>query len=281
LVLLWFKSRICVKMAPQKSKQADRKAEKKAEKKDDEPAAAASSGDFVGRAKALFMGACIVQNGPKLQALLQGDAVAEAPAVKKEEKETEGEDAAAPATEEKETKEGSGDAAKDMFNSLCEQMTWCNVLGLAEPASGQDAMQAWLALKGLELDFGPRAKRRGSPGMDRIMTNMTNNLPQYIHLLLSLMMLRSLLFRSFFACLPWLVGYQVLSLMIPLTNLPQLPQVPLEQVPTKFRVAGTLALHALVWLFFLYEALWMTYFFEKFPLIGLFLYHAYAVRPRE
>jgi hypothetical protein len=172
-------------------------------------------------------------------------------------------------------------SAEGIFGSICAQLSWCNVLGLAEPATGEDAIKAWRALKDLELDFGPRAKRRGSPGLDRITVNLFTNMPQYLHLLLSLMMLRSLLFRSWFACLPWLVGYQVLSVMLPLTPLPQLPQVPLDQVPTKFRVAGTIAIHALVWFFFLFEVVWKTYFFEKIPLIGMFAYHAYAVRPVE
>jgi len=264
-------------MAPRTGKQADRKAEKKATQKEDaEPATTASGGDLLGRVKTLFMDSCIAQTAPKLQALLQ-DVEPAKPIEKKEETEEK-------ENEEKETEakdEAKGDSAKEIFEGLCTSLTWSNVLGLSEPASHEDAMKAWLALKGMELDFGPRAKRRGSPGLERIMLNVHNLLPQYLHLMLALMMLRSLLFRSFFACLPWLVGYQVLSILVPLTNLPQLPQVPLEQVPTKFRVAGTVVLHALMLLFFVFEVVWNTYFFEKFFLICLFTYHAYAVRPAE
>jgi len=279
-------------MAPRASKQTERKAGKAKKTDDEHPSAeAVTGGDLIPRIKALFMGSCIVQNAmnaPKLLELLQNTEVAKAPAPveQKKEEETEKQEAEGeketvdPPTEQKETKEGSGDTANDMFEALCNQLSWCNVLGLAEPASGEEALAAWKALRELELDFGPRAKKRGSPGLDRIVVNLYDNFSQYMHLLLALMMLRSFLFRSFFACLPWLVGYQLASVLLPLTNLAKLPQVPLEQVPTKFRVAGTLAIHALVWLFFLYEAVWKMRFFEKIPVVGLFIYHAYAVRPQ-
>merc|ERR1711862_344493 len=111
---------------------------------------------------------------------------------------------------------------------------------------------------------------RGNPALDRMKTNLCVNMRQYLHMLLALMMLRAFLFRSFFACLPWLFGYQLLSLALPLENMAKLPQVPLEKVRPKFRVSGALGLHALVWLFFLYEALWKMHFIEKFLVIGLF-----------
>merc|ERR1719453_2100621 len=142
-------------------------------------------------------------------------------------------------------------------------------------------------MKGLEFDGGPRAKKRGSPAMDRIFKNIESFLPQYIHLLLALMMLRAFLFRSWFACLPWLVGYQYLSLWVPLEGpfqpMPQVPDVGehLEKCPIKFRVAASVGIHVLVWLFFLYEALWKMWFFEKFLVLGLIAYHAYAVRPSD
>jgi hypothetical protein len=273
-------------MAPRTSKQADRKNDKKAAKQesDEHPSSVTSNGDLVGRVKALFIGSCMVETVPLLQDLLQEKEIAK-PTEKKDEKE-EGTEEKTENDENKENaetketidKEEKASATK-IFESLGARLTWCNVLGLAEPVSGGAAKEAFLALKDLELDFGPKAKKRGSPGMERIMVNMNNNLPQYLHILLALMMLRAFLFRSFFACLPWLVGYQVLSLLVPLTNLPQVPQVPLEQIPTKFRVVGTIAIHALVWFFFLFEVVWKTYFFEKIPIMGLFAYHAYAVRP--
>jgi len=268
-------------MAPT-SKQANRKAGKAKQEDDEHPSAApASSGDLLSNVKSLFLGSCIALTAPKLQALLTDAEVAPAKEPEKKE-EKEGDDKENESKEnEAEAKEEAPKDAKGIFDGLCGQLTWCNVLGLAEPATGEKAMTAWLALKGLELDFGPRAKKKGSPGMDRIMVNLNNNMAQYLHIMLALMMLRAFLFRSWFACLPWLVGYQVASLLLPLTNLPQLPQVPLDQVPTKFRVAGTMAIHALVWLFFLFEVVWKTNFLEKIVLVGLFGYHAYAVVPAE
>lgn len=270
-------------MAPRASKQADRKAGKKADKQeDDEPATAASSGDILARVKTLFMESCIAQTAPKLQALLKDEEVPKAKEAEKKEAEgkTDGEEKDNVENDAGLAKEGP-EGATDIFDSLKARLTWCNVLGLSEPSSEEEAKKAWLDLKGLELDFGPRAKRRGSPGLERITLNVHNNCPQYLHVLLALMMLRAFLFRSWFACLPWLVGYQLLSLLLPLENLEKLPQVPLDQVPVKFRVAGSIAIHTLMWLFFLYEALWKTYFFEKIPLVGFFIYHAYAVRPQE
>merc|ERR1712086_292117 len=79
-----------------------------------------------------------------------------------------------------------------------------------------------------------RSKKRGSPGMERILTNMHINMAQYLHILLAMMMLRAFLFRSFFACLPWLVGYQCLPLKLPLENMDVMgQQVPLEKCPLK------------------------------------------------
>lgn len=278
---------------PKATKQADRNAAKKAGKREDEEPAAASAGggDLLDRAKTLFERSCMMQMAPKIQDLLQGVETAKPNGAEKketEEKQTEEKEAEEKESEDKENKETNGnhkdddgDSATKMFNSLCARLAWSNVLGLAEPASGEDAIKAWISLKGLELDFGPRPKRNQSPGFDRIKLNVRNNLPQYLHALLALMMLRAFLFRSWFACLPWLVGYQVLSVMIPLNGIPQFPQVPVEKVEPKFRVVGTIAIHGLVWLFFLYETLWCTYFFEKIPLVGLFVYHAYAVRPLD
>merc|ERR1719428_392041 len=111
-------------------------------------------------------------------------------------------------------------------------------------------------------------------------------------------MLRAFLFRSWFACLPWLVVYQLLSLIIPTSKVEKLPEIPyvsglipvdkieeqlakipLDEVPLKFRAAGTVAVHTLMWLFFLREVIWKSWFFEKFLLVVLFASHAYVVRP--
>jgi len=130
----------------------------------------------------------------------------------------------------------------------------------------------------LEVDLGPVKRKKGNAAMERIEVNVERNLSQYISIALSLMCLNALVFRSWFACLPWLVGYQMLSLNLPMDlireNFPQVPAVEL-----KFRVASTMAIHALVWVFFLNEVLFKTYFLAKIPLIGLFIAHAYVVVP--
>merc|ERR1711871_1856305 len=123
-----------------------------------------------------------------------------------------------------------------------------NSLGLAEPASAEEALCAWKDLKDLEIDYGPRPRKNQSPGLDRMKVNVHNNFVQYLHVLLALMMLRAFLFRSWFACLPWLVGYQAASLLLPLEMT--------KDVPLKFRVAATMFFHALVLFFFVYEFLW-------------------------
>lgn len=268
-------------------------AAKKAKKEDDPvptKATNGSSGSIVERAKALLFGACIMAIAPKVKDLFQEASDSSAKASEEKatndvggdgEGEESKEDNGTTKAESNGTKEAGGGPARELFAALRGRLAWHNVLGLGEPETAEDARRAWQQLRELELDWGPRTKRRGNPGLDRIMENGQANLPQYLHLLLALMMLRALLFRSFFACLPWLVGYEVLSLSLPLTNLSMLPQVPLEQIPVKFRVAGTVALHALVWIFFLYEAIWRMYFFEKILVVGLFAGHAYAVRPKD
>jgi hypothetical protein len=277
-------------MAPS-SKQAKRAEQKTSKKKEDDEPAAGALGDvsFLPRVKTLFLQSFIAQTLPMMQDLLQDKLPEKEENGNKDEKENEENENAETNGEGKEDEakvetngnhKNEGDTPAKMFNSIRARLAWYNALGLAEPASGEDALKAWVEMKGLELDFGPRAKRKGNPGLERIQVNVINQFPQYLHLLLALMMLRALLFRSWFACLPWLVGYQFLSVFVPLEGLAQLPQVPWEKCPPKFRVAGTVGLHALVWLFFVYEALWCTYFFEKIPLAGLFAYHAYAVRPQ-
>merc|ERR1712032_1368957 len=52
--------------------------------------------------------------------------------------------------------------------------------------------------------------------IDRLVANLRTNLLQYLHVVWVLMVVRSLLFRSLFACLPWLFVYQTLSVILPL-----------------------------------------------------------------
>lgn len=300
-------------MAPPSNKQAARKEKKAASKnvQDDEPVVTVSgAGALVEKLKELVMGSCLVQMAPQMPELLKDDMKklaketikaaqkakekAKEAASKKngngeEKKENNGNGGAKEEEkeEEEEKKEDNGDTKEEsdavttMFGTLSSKLAWHNALGLASPESAEESLKAWKAMKEQEVDFGPRAKRRGSPGTDRILANLHANMAQYFHLLLALMTLRALLLRSWFACLPWLVGYQNLSVFLPLDQLAMLPQVPLEKCPVKFRVAATIGLNALVWLFFALEVVYYTYFFEKIPLVGLFVYHAYAVRPND
>lgn len=273
-------------MAPA-SKQADRKAAKKAAKQDDAADAAApvQAGSFSDLGKVLLLGSCLAQVAPKLPDIVK-DAKAELEGKGKKAEETSAPpkvdetDALLP-KEEESAKPPAAGGPVEIFASLQARLVWFNFLGLGMPETAEDAMSAWLALKELEIDYGPRKKRNASPGVERITANVYKNLPQYLHVLLALMMVRAFLFRSFFACLPWLAGYQFLSLFVPLEGLPQLPQVPWEKIPVGCRVALTMGIHALVWFFFAFEVLWKTYWFELFLLIGLFTYHAYAVRPAQ
>jgi hypothetical protein len=287
-------------------KQSDRNAKKNPKVEDTEPATAVSASELMERAKALFVGTCLATNAMELKDLLTAPEVAanghtnghsnghseklkettedneEKQEEKKEEDKTEGEkgengnvakDDGSGATKK------TGDAAKDLFSTISVQLNLFNPLGFAEPGDAESSKSAWLEIKEQELDFGPRAKKRGTPAADRILENVHNNMPQYIHVLLALMCLRAFLFRSWFACLPWLLFYQFASVFVPLTGIPQLPQVPIDQCPVKFRAAGTMAIHALVWFFFALEFVWRMWFFEKFLVLGIVAYHAYAVRP--
>eukprot|EP00933_Yihiella_yeosuensis_P081035 TRINITY_DN94569_c0_g1_i1.p1 TRINITY_DN94569_c0_g1~~TRINITY_DN94569_c0_g1_i1.p1 ORF type:complete len:260 (+),score=90.61 TRINITY_DN94569_c0_g1_i1:71-850(+) len=254
------------------SKQAERNNKKKAPV-DDEPetSAPASGGKLLEVVTELVLGSAIVKFAPKLQPLLTDGA---APAPKKEPK-VEGEE-----TTEAEAEEPS-DAA-GIFTALQTRIAWQHCLGLAKPSTPEEAIQGWMDFKSLEFDGGPKAKRKGTPGMDRIMKNLCDNMVQYVYILFGLMILRAVLFRSWFACLPWLVGYQALSLFLPLETMEVAGQkLPLEKCEVKFRVAISLAIHALVLLFFLYELVYCTYFLEKFLLVGIVAGHAYVMRPVE
>jgi hypothetical protein len=245
-------------------------------------------------AKMLIKDSFLVQFAPKLLSVMKAnDAILSgevgkflAPASKKEEKEDKDEkddndanDENQPADDDSASPPCSTNEAVEIFTAMKSRLVWHNALALATPATSADSRTMWTALKGLEIDFGPRPSRRGSPKMDRIVTNLYNNLPQYFHVLLFVFMLNCLLFRSWFACLPWLVFYQTLSLAIPLDTLEKFPQAPLSKIPLKFRLAGTMAIHALVWLFFVYEAIWKCHFLMEFWAFGIIVAHALCVVP--
>jgi hypothetical protein len=251
-------------------KQTDRKNKKEATK-DDEPAAAGSDG-IVAAVKKLAIGSVLAEVMPMVPKLMKGEAVAAA--AKEEEKENK-EDS----NEKKDESEGAWEAEKPkdaagVFESLIARLPLTSALGL--DSSPEEALALFTRL---EVDFGPIKRKKGNAAMERIEVNVERNLSQYITILLALMCLNALVFRSWFACLPWMVGYQLLSLNLPLMDFIRhhFPQVP--EIDLKFRVAGTMVIHTLVWLFFLYEVLFVTYFLAKLPLIGLFVIHAYAVAP--
>lgn len=262
-------------MAP-KTKQADRNAKKTAGKKveEEEPVGVSvgkgSVSKLVELVKAAVMGSALAKLGPKVPTLFGKYQMQPAGAMPSEEKTedetTEGED-------EIPKKEPTPDSQEGMFAYLTTHLVWFNCLGLAFPANAEAAKAAWKGLKEMELDWGPRKARKGNPGLERILCNVCNNFAQYVHVLLAMMCLRPFLFRSWFACLPWLVGYQAVSLLIPVEMLPQ--------VELKFRICATLAIHALVWLFFLYEVVWMTWFFEKPIWLGLIAFHAHSAKPLD
>jgi len=254
-------------------KQADRAAKKVATKADEQPAAAAGDG-IVAAVKQLVMGSVIAEVMPMLPKLIKAEAKGDADAHPSAQEQTKEE-----TNETKEEKEGAAtdaDKPKDaatVFEDLIARLPFTSALGLdSSPA------EALALFTRLEVDFGPYKRKKGNAAMERIEVNVERNLSQYINIGLVLMCLNALVFRSWFACLPWLVGYQLLSLNLPMDlireNFPQVPPVEL-----KFRVAATMAIHALVWLFFFNELLFKTYFLAKFPLIGLFIAHAYVVVP--
>jgi hypothetical protein len=273
--------------------QSDRRASKRASQQPEEDSSVpASTGSVLDLAKTLVFDSCLLKVAPPVLELLQDRAAAKPDASKAEEtKVDDSKEKEQTATEEileldvdKEAKDGSPseDAPKatmivvpqgsnELFDFISARLQWHNSLGLGMPQLGEDSWAAWCTLKGLSLDWGPRKSRKGSPSLDRIKMNLYDNLTQYLHILLAMMLIRCFIFRSFFTCLPFLLGLQIASLKVPFSALPQ--------VPVKFRVVGTVGIHALVWLFFLFEALWKTYFFEKLFLVGLFAFHAHSVRP--
>jgi hypothetical protein len=283
-------------MAP-KQKQADRRAGKKEKKEDDTDATDGQSStgkNLAEHAKTLVLNSIFVKIAPSVPdlakdaiAIVKGEKQVQQKAASKEEDDNKENDESKDEAN-KESQNEKSDASGDfvvqndvcgVFSNMCSRLHWSNPLGLGSPASVAESLKAWKDMKGLELDFGPRPKRKGNPGLERITANVYNNLPQYLHIVLGLMMLRALLFRSFFACLPWLVGYQFLSVFLPLDVLPSAPQIPLDKVPVEARIIITVALNGLVQLFFVYELLLKTYWLEIFLYVGLVVYHSYAVRP--
>jgi len=277
-----------------KSKQADRNAQKRAAKKDgaeqpeqSEPVRAGTPAMLMEVAKTSIMGSCLLKFSPKVLNLLKeeggplsGECCKSVSAPPDADKPEGDEDNDTANTDTSKQALGGGETG-EIFEALCSRLTWQNALALAKPDSGVDAATLWMAFKGLTLDWGPvvKKKEKGTPKLDRILTNLCNNFVQYMHIMLLGFMLNCFLFRSFFSCLPWLFFYQLASVQIPLETIDKIPQVPLSKIPLKFRAAGTLAIHALLWLFFVYEAVWKCNFFIEALIFGLIIFHAHSVAP--
>jgi len=179
------------------------------------------------------------------------------------------------AEDEKETTEEDSkptDALSgSVFEPLMSIVSIYNALGLG----AQGSAESWRTFTKLEIDMGPKAKKGGAI-KERLLTNFERNMPQYLHIFMALMCLRSFLFRSFFACLPWLVAYQMICVSLPLIRA-KVPAVP--AVDLIYRIAATGAFNALVWVFFVYEVTFMAHFLEKTLFTGLITAHAYSVSP--
>lgn len=260
-------------MPPKASKQSTRRDAKKSNREDDEPPtsdAPVSTGKIMEQAKLMALDSVLVEFGPMVPELAKGVVPQKTngknghdePSLKAPTKDD--------ADENKE--EHQPQTLSSIFDVLTSRLGPASCLGLGFPKTADEAKAAWKDVIGLELDWGPRKKRKGNPSFDRIMANLTDNMALYVYVLLALMLLRCILFRSFFCFLPWLLVLQIASVLVPLDKVPQ--------VELKFRVVGTLGLHGLMWLFFLMEAVWKTYFFEKFFIIGLIAFHAHSVRPQ-
>merc|ERR550514_2362639 len=71
-----------------------------------------------------------------------------------------------------------GPAAPDsIFDDLVARLPFYNALGLGQPVSGEESKEKWLSFKSLEVDGGPRARKKGNPAKDRMAANFQANFP--------------------------------------------------------------------------------------------------------
>lgn len=167
--------------------------------------------------------------------------------------------------------------AVSLCKAIAMRLSITNPLGVF--ATGDESVKSFLVMTELEFDGGPRSKKKGSPVLDRLSANGRNHFLQYITVVWALMVLRSVI-RSFFACLPWFFVLQTLAVMLFLEK-SDLVQLPLEKIPTEFRVMGTFFVHSLMWLFFVYEFIVKAWWLEWFLAAAIIGGHAYAFRPLE
>jgi hypothetical protein len=275
-------------MPPQKNKQAARKEQKQAGKKEDEAPVgdAASKESILAAGKELFANSVLLEMGKQVPQLVKKSEKSEnGKSNGKEKNADDGEEKEQTdeTTQEPTTPGTDGSQDSVMLEGLTRRLSYKNPLGIDKAPE-----ENWGFLMSQEVDFGPHKRKKGTPVLDRILTNFETNLAPYLHILLFLLCARALLLRSWFACLPWLVGYQFLSLYVPLDlvgeNIPhekakEKAKGVLAKVEDKHRVLATMCFHFLVWLFLLYEFTFMTYIFEKLLLMAVFVGHAYVVAP--
>merc|ERR1711966_43329 len=187
--------------------------------------------------------------------------------------------------EEEEKKEKSeAEQWKDM-TKLGDPLN-CLGLGGSAPQSSDAARTSWKITLESVKDRETNKKKKSSQAGSRMKSNTSYFLAQYLQILLIWMCIRALVFRTFFASLPWLVVYQIISVRLPLSQ-QDLPaqmgaireKVPLDKVPVSMRLIIAYAIHCLMWCFFIYEVVVHTYWIEDIILVGLCAFHAYEVRP--
>eukprot|EP00435_Cladocopium_sp_Y103_P009581 s1970_g2.t1 len=277
------------------SKQAQRNQQKRAAKREAKAAeeaanagpvrsSSASSGDLT--ALSLARGSCIVEYAPKVLDFLKNGENGENGEAKppKESKDrmfyacrlgrhyplepaepAEGEEG------EKAKEEPVAEAtASATYAQLSSRLAWMNSLGLAEPKNAEDAVAKWQQIRHLEGIAVPRQDRC------EFLAVPTAILPCSVGVGDASRLSVSFLLRLF--TLAGAVA-ETVSLLIPLETMEKVPQVPLSQCPVKFRVAATLALNALMLLFFAWELVWRMNFFVKFLVVGLLTLHAHSVKP--
>jgi hypothetical protein len=255
------------------SKQQKRKEQKVATKKDDEPAVASTTSQaaLVSAGKELFLNSVLADVGPQVPKLMSQKSSASVGSDDKPE----------------ETAEATTSDANDgtvapppslaSLDSLGKRLTVSNPLGIDKAPA-----ESWNLLLSQEVDFGPHKRKKGNAAMERMMVNLERNMVPYLHILLLCMCLRTVLMRSWFACLPWLLFYQFLVLNVPVSvvaeSVPAASKV-VDKIEDKHLVTSVVSFNGLVWLFFLYEFGYETYFLEKLLIIALFAAHAYIAAP--
>eukprot|EP00439_Symbiodinium_sp_Y106_P084332 s162_g25.t1 len=231
-----------------------------------EPPATGSFEELQELGKSLFLGSCAAMYAPKLPDLLKEDGKEAEPAKTTEESEKDERQKKCDIWQdspeaEPTTPPPEGSAA--IFSSLGERLAWHNCLGLANPQTGEEAMQRWKALSQMKtvtscLDF-----------QFCLIPVLVQDFGQPLWKLAAVSPHSSGTVNA--PCLPSPILFRLPAMAV--------PQVPLSQCPLKFRIAATLGIHTLFLLFFGLELVWRMNFLVKFLVLGLIIFHAHSVRP--